>query len=108
MAEHCQTLCLCRLKASIFLLCVAKEEALGADTQHGCSTEAQKLQNKDRIVHRAVLKSKKILCRPGAYFHVHDPTRMVKLPLLFIMKDEDLNELGLRKHLTHKRAFKVF
>lgn len=48
--------------APIFPLCVAKEEALIADTQHGWSTEAQILQTEDWIILR--IQSKGIWCRP--------------------------------------------
>lgn len=44
--------------------------------------------------------------RPGPYFTMreHGPTYMTQLPLIFVLWDEDVNELGLSKHLIHNRA----
>lgn len=44
--------------------------------------------------------------RPGPYFTVgvRDPTCRAQLLLIFVLWDEDMNELGLSKHLIHNRA----
>lgn len=71
-----------------------------------CRNPACSLNVSSEGIFGGLLRSKRILCRPGAYFMTgaHDATCMAPLHPLFLMWVEGMKEPGLRKYLLHNKA----